>query len=359
MLPILPCISGQPVRSVVLGALLSFGLLLSPGAWAQPATEIAELTQGLRAKQYQRVLERTDALLLQTPRDAQFRFLRALALTELGRQDEAIEALRGLTEDYPELPEPYNNLAVLYAARGQFDEAQRALQTAVHNLPGFATAHENLGDLYLRLAALSYERAAKLERGARSAADKLAKLTPLSPTIVGQARLAARAEADLPTGKELPVRTAAECPPLEAAKPVAPAAPVAAKPDPKPAAPKMPPEQLATESHAVLAALQSWAKAWSSKNADAYMGHYAPEFAPANGESRPAWEAMRRDRIAKPKVIQVEAQNPKVTFSDIATAKVSFLQSYKASTLVVATPKTLTFSKNSGRWLIVAEEGGN
>ncbi len=31
---------------------------------------------------------------------------------------------RGLIEDYPELPEPYNNLAVIYAQQGEYDSAR-------------------------------------------------------------------------------------------------------------------------------------------------------------------------------------------------------------------------------------------
>jgi Flp pilus assembly protein TadD len=57
-----------------------------------------------------------------------------------------------LIEDYPELPEPYNNLAVLYAQQKQFDKARTALEMAIRIHPGYATAYENLGDLHSRLA---------------------------------------------------------------------------------------------------------------------------------------------------------------------------------------------------------------
>ncbi|HCL87215.1 MAG TPA: hypothetical protein DIC45_12155, partial [Comamonadaceae bacterium] len=97
-----------------------------------------------------------------TPRDPQLRFLRTVALTDLGRQDEAIAALVDLTETYPELPEPYNNLAVLYAAQGELDKAREALEQAVRARPDYGVAYENLGDIYARLARRAYTRAGEL-----------------------------------------------------------------------------------------------------------------------------------------------------------------------------------------------------
>jgi tetratricopeptide (TPR) repeat protein len=81
--------------------------------------------------------------------------------------------LRALIADYPELPEPYNNLAVLHAQKGEYESARLALETAVRTAPDWAVAHENLGDIYARLAAAEYERAAKLDRENRTAPVKL------------------------------------------------------------------------------------------------------------------------------------------------------------------------------------------
>jgi tetratricopeptide (TPR) repeat protein len=88
------------------------------------------------------------------------RFLRAVVLSESKRTAEAIDALTRMTEDFPELPEPYNNLAVLQAAQGQVDRARELLETALRHDPTYLTAHENLGDIHVRLALRAYERAA-------------------------------------------------------------------------------------------------------------------------------------------------------------------------------------------------------
>ncbi len=119
-------------------------------------------------------LEALEAALKSAPRDAQLRFLYGVTVAEAGRRDDAIAIFESLVADFPELPEPYNNLAVMHAAAGELDRARAALENAVRALPGYALAHENLGDLYLRLAVRSWERAEQADPGNRSAAARLA-----------------------------------------------------------------------------------------------------------------------------------------------------------------------------------------
>ena len=160
-------------------------LLLAGGAQAQQAapTIYNDVQQLLKAGKADQALQQVDKRLADSGRDPQLRFLRAVALTELGRQDEAIAALVDLTETYPELPEPYNNLAVLYAARNELAKARDALEMAVRARPDYAVAHENLGDIYVRLAARAYQRAGELAPGvARSAAPKLTALRQVLTT---------------------------------------------------------------------------------------------------------------------------------------------------------------------------------
>ena len=99
-----------------------------------------------------------------------------------GQAEEALATFTQLTQDYPELPEPYNNLAVIHAAQNQYDKARIALEMAVRTNPNYATAHENLGDVYARLAAQSYGKALQIDGGNTTAPVKLkavnAMLTP-------------------------------------------------------------------------------------------------------------------------------------------------------------------------------------
>ena len=123
------------------------------------ADEVAEVDRLYHAGQTQQAFERADKHLAVQPQDAQMRFLRGVMLTESHRTDEAAEVFRRLTEDFPELPEPYNNLAVIFAERGQYGRAREALETAVRNNPQYSTAQENLGDVYVQLAREAYARA--------------------------------------------------------------------------------------------------------------------------------------------------------------------------------------------------------
>ncbi len=107
------------------------------------------------------------------PKDPRGRFLKGVVLTEQGRATEAFEVFFVLTQDYPEFAEPYNNLAVIYAARGEYERARELLESAIRVNPEYATAHENLGDLYARLASRAYEKAAKLDAANRGAHVKL------------------------------------------------------------------------------------------------------------------------------------------------------------------------------------------
>jgi Flp pilus assembly protein TadD len=145
-----------------------------------PATERVELTELqqvqklMGAGQMKPALARADAHLAKNPRDAQMRFVRGVILSELKDTAGAREVFERLTEEFPELPEPYNNLGVIYASEGKFDRARTLLETALAVRPDYATAQENLGDIYLQMSVDAYQRAAKLQPGSRTASNKLA-----------------------------------------------------------------------------------------------------------------------------------------------------------------------------------------
>jgi tetratricopeptide (TPR) repeat protein len=156
----------RAVRHLVLCALLALPV-------AALADDYADVKQLMRAGQQSLAMEKANAYLANRPRDPQMRFLKGVIQSETGKSDDAIATFTSLTQEYPELPEPYNNLAVLYAARSDFDKARTALETAVRANPSYATAHENLGDVYARLAAVSYSRALQLEPANKTLGPKL------------------------------------------------------------------------------------------------------------------------------------------------------------------------------------------
>jgi Flp pilus assembly protein TadD len=135
--------------------------------------EHREIEKLFRSGDTAAAMQRADKAVAERPRDATMRFLRAVMLTELHRTGEAIDALTKLTEDFPDLPEPYNNLAVLQAAQGRIDNARELLETALRHDPGYAVALENLGDVFLRLAQRSFERASGAGRNDENLQRKL------------------------------------------------------------------------------------------------------------------------------------------------------------------------------------------
>jgi tetratricopeptide (TPR) repeat protein len=143
---------------------------LSFSAQADELTQIQRLHE---SGQTSSALQRADQLLLQRPKDAQILFFKGVMLAGSQRGPEAMALFEQLTQDYPDLAEPYNNLATLYAASGNYAKACVALEQALSLNPDYATAHENLGDIHAALAAESYARALKLEPRSTSVPMKL------------------------------------------------------------------------------------------------------------------------------------------------------------------------------------------
>jgi tetratricopeptide (TPR) repeat protein len=148
------------ITALALTALAPAGSAFAQNRNPQQATIAhTEALKIYRAGERSRALARVDAGLAIDPQDAQLRFLRGVLLTELKRNADAIATFRTLIEDFPELPEPYNNLAVLQASNGDIDSARITLEQAIRALPSYGLAQENLGDLYLRLAVRAWEQA--------------------------------------------------------------------------------------------------------------------------------------------------------------------------------------------------------
>ncbi len=163
-------LAGPSFRFWLIASIL---LLLSSLLQHARADEYADVLQLHRAAKHAEALKKTDQYLEGKPRDPQMRFIKGVILADTGKPDEALASFVKLTEDYPELAEPYNNLAVIYASRSQYDKARVALEMALRNNPGYATAHENLGDVYVKLAGQAYTRSLQSDPATRSVQPKL------------------------------------------------------------------------------------------------------------------------------------------------------------------------------------------
>lgn len=312
--------------SAALALLMGF----APLSQAKP-DDLQEATRLYKQGSKIEAQNRLSTYLSEHPKDARARFLLGVIHTEQKRTPEALKIFTELTKDHPELPEPYNNLAVIHVAQGDYEKARNALEMAIRTHPSYAIAHENLGDVYATLASQAYDKALQIDNKNSAARDKLALIKEL---VSKPAAAVAQLNPEAP----------------QAAAATAPAKPVPAKAET--AAPKT------NTSEEVLSSVYDWAKAWSNNDADRYLSFYAPEFHTPKAEPRDRWEASRRDRLAKPKKIEVSVAAPRVQVKDTSHATVVFRQHYQSDSLKASGSKTLEMIKLGNRWLIQRETVG-
>jgi tetratricopeptide (TPR) repeat protein len=370
-----------------------------PVAFADENDEVARLYQ---QGNLDKALEQANAYLALKPKDPQMRFQKGLILTEQQKIPDAIKVFSSLSEDYPNLPEPYNNLAVLYASQGLYEKARGALEAAIRTHPSYSIAHENLGDIYAKLASQAYGKALQLDQSNAAAQTKLAMIKDLFTGKPGAIRTASAATAaPAPSASATPsaarsiaATTPSPTPPSptrstapgapSAATSAAPATPLAsvhaapgkasqklAEKKTEKAEKSAPGKIAAVEAHSpekksgvpdesddIIKTVNAWAKAWSDKNVTAYFAFYASDFQTPRGAKRTIWEKTRRDRIIKPKSIKVEISHPKVTLINPARARVSFRQLYHSDAFKHDSSKTLEMVKTDGKWQIRQERSG-
>jgi tetratricopeptide (TPR) repeat protein len=327
------------------------------------ADNLPEVQRLIKQGQYPQALSKVDAYLSDKPKDAQGRFLKGLIYTEMNKPAEAISVFTKLTEDYPELPEPYNNLAVLYAQQKQYDKARSSLEMAIRTHPSYAIAYENLGDVYAKLASQAYDKALQLDNANATTQNKLALIRDLITTsgkpIVKPTPAAAPATSPSVVPSKAPPAPVAAAPTTTVISTTPPANAASTPPkvaESKPAAaPQQPPVKADGASDEVEKAIAAWASAWTRKDMKAYLAAYAPNFSTPKGMTRKAWEAEREDRIAdKPGKISITYDEPQISINgDVATAK--FRQHYKAPGLKSSSSKTLLLVRTGNKWLIKEE----
>ena len=366
---------------IVSGAFLAIMLQLG-GSTFSPAKASAlmnDVQQLVQNGEYNAAHRKLDDFLSDNPEDLQGRFLKSLIYSETGNDTAAIPILLQLTEEYPELPEPFNNLAVLYANQGLYEKARNTLEKAIHTHPSYAIAYENLGDVYARLASLSYNRALQLDSNNSTAQIKLHLVRdivgnklpgPFAQGNVQVARLSPPNAITQPSLQTPPEKTPApvDSAPLVSSKPPLPVAatllaqhptsvasrPVEQASTPKKAAEKLKKPDTTKPSRTVRQAFATWIRAWSNKDINTYLASYSPGFKPAKGESRATWEKTRRARVTKPGKINVSFSSLVIKQQD-QQATVKFHQHYSSTSFNSSVHKTLEFIKLGNKWLINKE----
>jgi Tetratricopeptide repeat len=319
--------------------------LLVGNTLAAPADPLAEIHDLLKTGRSAEALRALDSLIAQRPGDAQLRFQKGVMLVDQKRAPEAITVFQRLGQDFPALPEPFNNLAVLYVEQGQLDKARSALESAIRSRPNYGTAFQNLGDVYTRMASRAYARALQIEDP--EAAPKLALIRDLYEMPMPATVAVLSTPTPTPTPPSTPAAASATRPAVVVVPPAASAASATS--------PAMPHGD--DDSRAVTAAVRDWASAWSRKDMNDYFGAYVRDFK-GSDTSAAAWQANRRERITGKRRISVEVSDFKIGIAK-DVARVSFRQAYSADQLRVSSQKTLELEHRNGKWLIRKESTGS
>ncbi len=379
------CFPAGPVLRASVLALAA--LSCSPWVAAQQPPMDKQVASLLAEQKWGEALMLIDAQLKTKPNDTQLLMNRGAVLSNLNRNNDALAAFQKVATINPQLPAVHNNIAVILAAMGRYEEAKASLERAIRTHPTYATAYENLGDLYSHMAGDAYRKALQIDKNLKTAKPKLEMVTeltalaatgapatpgrasplPAEPTTVAQAAAPAPAPAaaPLPSAAPKPPEPPKAAPtpvPAPVAPPVAapkPAAAPAAAPAPAPVAAPAPAPRPAVADKAdageVEAALKAWAHAWSSRDVNGYASAYTPDFKGSTADHA-AWLKERKSRIEARSRINVSVSDVKVTLNgDRATVR--FLQNYQSDGPSARSRKAVTMQKVQGKWLIQEESG--
>ncbi len=343
------------------------------------------------------------------PHDPHALFLRGLMLAESRKEGEAQGVYEELSELRPDRPEPYNNLAVLQAAAGDYELAVETLKEALRTDPAYRTVYENLTKIYGQLASEAYGRALNVDQVRDRSAVELVMLSEMILPETEMAVLAAakasedrpdkvasseaarlEEEAGDPVGPPVEETQAGgephddggepadEGPPITSPEEAIAEALARARAEREAAgevveeeAPTEPMlgtvrepvvQEIPVESETLLpnpadlaAVVEAWAKAWSDQRVDDYLYLYSSDFVPTDGSSREAWESLRRQRLTAPEYIEVSVAFLDFELDEEDRAVVRFNQSYESNTFSDVVTKALELAREGGEWKIVAE----
>ena len=264
--------------------------------------------------EYEKALLLTEKKLSVTKSDIKLQFMKGLVLTRLDQYHDAEEVFIQITVANPELPEPFNNLAVVYAAQGKYAEAEEALKNAINTHPSYATAHENLGDIYAKMASHAYNQALELDIRNTAAQEKLSLVKELIFSSTESEKKV------IPSVKKINLE-----------------------------------EDITLSEKAVEKIIKKWANSWTVQDVDSYLEYYGQEFIPPNRMRRDEWEQDRRRRITRPNYINVTLADIKIKPYKKGYVEVTLTQTYHSDIYSDRVKKQILMQKVSNKWLITQE----
>jgi tetratricopeptide (TPR) repeat protein len=290
-------------------------------------------------KQFAKAVQAGEQILRQTPNHANTRFLTAYAHQMTGETDKAIKMYQALIRDKPELPEPRNNLAMIFLEKGDYDQASQLLVSAINTNISYSIAYANLSQVYKGIASESYRRAV-------SQSDEPAKYThDFELTAItwldNQDTATATQIASLPTTKATSTDPVVK-------KPAAKIETVAvSKPTPTLV-------NVANQDTLLIERVRNWAKAWSNKDFTSYTASYASGYRD-RFPTHARWVNHRRGRILRPGNIEVKVTAFTVKQRGADRATVDFTQAFSSPRYSDRVVKRLEFNRVGSQWKIASE----
>ncbi len=340
--------------------LIILPLLILVPAPVSAASDYGDIQLLIKQQKFEEALKLTNNQLSRNASDIKLQFMKGLILTRLDRLDQAEIVFVQITNDNPQLPEPYNNLAVVYAAQGKYDQAEQALKDAINTHPSYATAHENLGDIYAKMASQAYNQALELDTTNVTARAKLSLVNELisepevkEPAAQTKVATAKPKPEPKPVPEKKPVPTKPEIITIPAKKPVEEKTEIAALPPQKPAVD--PAAEQSNNREQISNALNNWADAWSAQDVAAYLASYSDQFVPAKNQSLNSWKKERGVRLKRPNFIKITVSDVKINIHGKDYAEVRFKQRYQSDTYGDIVSKELLMRKVDDKWLITQE----
>ncbi len=318
--------------------------------------------QKMADKDYQQALKLSDSILTEMPAQFEAQFIRAQALSRLGKVNTAIELYQSILKSKPAQPEVYNNLASLYARQGKLKLARQTLDKGMATNAQYKTLYDNLSAIYVEMARGAYSKALKLGVQAKTAQLKtlnvaLRSATPAqNPPQASVVTMASAGEKAKPVSANKIVQdkvSAAES--ASANKPsdnlVASAKQVTKVKNE--VASKQP--DVSASKDEVINALQGWAAAWSAQAVDLYLSFYGKDFKPTK-LSKEVWAVQRRMRIRKPRWVNVRLNDFEVKPQKKDKMVVQLVQDYRADNYRDKTRKQFIMQRTADGWRILSEK---
>lgn len=317
---------------------------------------LEQVQQALQAGDYHIALDMLAAGNPEEQNSPQGRLLRGLAQAGLQNIDDAQTTLMALITELPDHPEPYNNLAALYASTGRMEEARELLNKAMHTHHAYATVYDNLTRITVEMSRSSYARALRLqsqEEGMQLAA--LHELSTHGPLLLAEATTTELATPGPVTEHtqltEAEHITASAAPPIpEAVTPLKEAHSAATITEPTETAlqPNSPDQEIQS-------VMLQWAKDWANQEIDGYLNTYSKDFVPSGNLNLAQWQQQRRQRLTRPDHIKIELSEIEVLALNAEHARVRLTQTYRSDRYSDQTRKEFQMINEGGRWRIRSE----